>query len=360
MVASVIRIAFVLALMLATVSQVAAARPTLPTAFGHAYVYDDHRLCRDAATTAEPVPFTPQSVRCPGRLATSHVYDSLRRQVLRTFQKSSGKERDGETGLDYFGARYFSGAQGRFTSPDAPFADQFVEDPQSWNLYAYVRNNPVVLTDPDGRAVNFLAAAGAGIVGFGVDVGFQVFGEGKKLSEVNFRRSAGVGTAAAVTVASFGILAPAATSATLVTVAGETSLQVGSALALQTGPAVVSGVVGGAVGKVVETGNPSRALGDTPLEPVANGVGAVVGNVAQAAGNAVVGSTRASGALRELQRQSGRAQAPSLQRKLEGRISGRAADVARQQRVANTTAQASTEASAQIVRKRIEEDDQNR
>ena len=274
--------------------------------------------------------------------------------------RSTGKERDGETGLDYFGARYFSGAQGRFTSPDAPFADQFVEDPQSWNLYAYVRNNPVVLTDPDGRAVNFLAAAGAGIVGFGVDVGFQVFGEGKKLSEVNFRRSAGVGTAAAVTVASFGILAPAATSATLVTVAGETSLQVGSALALQTGPAVVSGVVGGAVGKVVETGNPSRALGDTPLEPVANGVGAVVGNVAQAAGNAVVGSTRASGALRELQRQSGRAQAPSLQRKLEGRISGRAADVARQQRVANTTAQASTEASAQIVRKRIEEDDQNR
>ena len=32
------------------------------------------------------------------------------------------KERDWETGLDYFGARYFSGAQGRFTSPDAPFA----------------------------------------------------------------------------------------------------------------------------------------------------------------------------------------------------------------------------------------------
>jgi RHS repeat-associated protein len=33
-------------------------------------------------------------------------------------QKFTGKERDGETGLDYFGARYFSGAQGRFTTPD--------------------------------------------------------------------------------------------------------------------------------------------------------------------------------------------------------------------------------------------------
>ena len=39
-------------------------------------------------------------------------------------QKFTGKERDNESGLDYFGARYFSGAGGRFTSADAPFADQ--------------------------------------------------------------------------------------------------------------------------------------------------------------------------------------------------------------------------------------------
>ena len=63
----------------------------------------------------------------------------------------SGKERDAETGLDYFGARYFSGAQGRFTSPDEPFADQSPADPQSWNMYAYVRNNPLKNTDPNGR-----------------------------------------------------------------------------------------------------------------------------------------------------------------------------------------------------------------
>ncbi|MFO0282117.1 MAG: RHS repeat-associated core domain-containing protein, partial [Acidobacteriota bacterium] len=64
----------------------------------------------------------------------------------------TGKERDGETGLDYFGARYFSGAQGRFTSPDAPFADQNRDDPQSWNLYGYVRNNPLAHVDPTGKA----------------------------------------------------------------------------------------------------------------------------------------------------------------------------------------------------------------
>ncbi len=54
----------------------------------------------------------------------------------------------------YFGARYYSAIQGRFISPDAPFADQHIENPQSWNLYSYVRNNPVVYTDPTGRGAN--------------------------------------------------------------------------------------------------------------------------------------------------------------------------------------------------------------
>ncbi|MBL8234642.1 MAG: RHS repeat-associated core domain-containing protein, partial [Bryobacterales bacterium] len=65
--------------------------------------------------------------------------------------KFTGKERDFETGLDYFGARYMWSAQGRFTSPDAPFADQFAENPQSWNLYSYTRNNPLRFIDDDGR-----------------------------------------------------------------------------------------------------------------------------------------------------------------------------------------------------------------
>jgi RHS repeat-associated protein len=37
-------------------------------------------------------------------------------QRLPFFRNSTGKERDAETGLDYFGARYYSGAQARFTS----------------------------------------------------------------------------------------------------------------------------------------------------------------------------------------------------------------------------------------------------
>ena len=69
---------------------------------------------------------------------------------------STGKERDTESGNDYFGARYYSSAMGRFMSPDwsakiepVPYAK--LGDPQSLNLYAYVRNNPLSLTDPNGH-----------------------------------------------------------------------------------------------------------------------------------------------------------------------------------------------------------------
>ena len=62
----------------------------------------------------------------------------------------TGKERDGETGLDYFEIRYYSGTQGRFTSPDNPgFGDP--SDPQSWNLFSYGLNNPLRFSDPSGH-----------------------------------------------------------------------------------------------------------------------------------------------------------------------------------------------------------------
>jgi len=64
--------------------------------------------------------------------------------------KFTEKERDGETGLDYFLARYYSSMSGRFTSPDPILSSGRVEIPQSWNRYAYVLNNPLVFVDPFG------------------------------------------------------------------------------------------------------------------------------------------------------------------------------------------------------------------
>src|SRR5262245_18667206 len=54
----------------------------------------------------------------------------------------SGKERDVETGLDYFGARYDAAAIGRFTTIDPVHTwRENLVDPQRWNRYAFVRNN---------------------------------------------------------------------------------------------------------------------------------------------------------------------------------------------------------------------------
>jgi len=67
----------------------------------------------------------------------------------------TGKERDAETGLDYFGARYFSGAQGRWTSPDRMNVteDRLLNPSNTLNKYVYGANNPLRFQDPDGRDV---------------------------------------------------------------------------------------------------------------------------------------------------------------------------------------------------------------
>lgn len=69
----------------------------------------------------------------------------------------TGKERDSESGNDYFGARYYASNMGRFMSPDwaakvSPVPYAKLDDPQSLNLYAYVRNNPLSRADLDGHS----------------------------------------------------------------------------------------------------------------------------------------------------------------------------------------------------------------
>ncbi len=83
------------------------------------------------------------------------MYDGTAQHASSTY-KFTGKERDSESGLDNFGARYNSSAMGRFMIPDwsarptpVPFAD--LANPQSLNLYSYVANNPLNRTDPLGH-----------------------------------------------------------------------------------------------------------------------------------------------------------------------------------------------------------------
>jgi RHS repeat-associated protein len=68
--------------------------------------------------------------------------------VVAQHYKFTGKERDTESGLDNFEARYDASSLGRFMTPD-PMGGH-LENPQSLNKYAYVLNNPTSLTDPTG------------------------------------------------------------------------------------------------------------------------------------------------------------------------------------------------------------------
>ena len=80
-------------------------------------------------------------------------------QLNRIWPRFTGKERDTESGLDYFGARYYASSMGRWMSPDydddndeiepVPYANP--ENPQTLNLYSYVVNNPLSKTDATGH-----------------------------------------------------------------------------------------------------------------------------------------------------------------------------------------------------------------
>ncbi len=121
------------------------------------YVATDHlgstRVVTDenAAVTARHdfLPFGEE-------LTTSNRTSALGYGVFdNVMHKFTGQMRDLEgPGLDYFHARYFHGAQGRFASPDPNGAmKQKLLDPQQWDMYAYVRNSPLRLVDPQGRYV---------------------------------------------------------------------------------------------------------------------------------------------------------------------------------------------------------------
>jgi len=105
----------------------------------------------------------------------------------------TGKERDRESDLHYFEARYYAGYLGRFLSVDPLYSENLMPNSmgkntfnglrssQKLNLYSYARNNPILYVDPNGK-VAWVGAAIGGAVGFGagftVDLGMQVWEKG--------------------------------------------------------------------------------------------------------------------------------------------------------------------------------------
>jgi RHS repeat-associated protein len=113
------------------------------------YYFHNHLMTTEVVTNAvgatppqQDVDYTPYGAIIDGTPSEHYLF--------------TGKERDSESGLDNFGARYFTSSLGRFMTPDwaarptaVPYA--VFGDPQSLNLYTYVRNDPVTRADADGH-----------------------------------------------------------------------------------------------------------------------------------------------------------------------------------------------------------------
>jgi len=216
------------------------------------------------------LPFGAELFADVGTRTTDQGYATHTQQDGQRKQFSS-KERDAETGLDYFLARHYSSTQGRFISPDEftggpdelyDFAEiasdnpnfyADLTDPQSLNKYQYCYNNPLNYVDADGHSGTVIGAIIGGVVG-----GTVAIVQGKSAREVIASAAGG-----AVTGALIGSIVDT----------GGATLIVGGALA---------GAAGGMTERLIAgKGNSVRAVA-TDMANGAGGVmlGAVAGKLA--------------------------------------------------------------------------------
>ncbi len=117
-----------------------------------AYLTNDHLGSPRINTDANGVvtarhdyhPFGEEIATSQRTSGLGYVEDTVRKQF-------TGYERDSEIELDFAQARYYNPAHGRFTTTDPLMASGRTENPQTWNRYNYVGNNPLVNIDPTGE-----------------------------------------------------------------------------------------------------------------------------------------------------------------------------------------------------------------
>jgi RHS repeat-associated protein len=181
----------------------------------------------------------------------------------------TGKERDTESGNDYFGARYYASSMGRWMSPDESLDGAIMELPQTWNKYSYEYNRPTYGTDPDGRCPPCVGALIGGVVQGGFDLGKQLYNNGGSFSKVSW------GEVGANTVGG-------AVAGTIAVMTGGTSL-VASALVGDVAAGVTGNVIGGAVTGALDPNTPSdevMSVGSVSSDALSGFVGGAGGHVA--------------------------------------------------------------------------------
>jgi len=196
--------------------------------------------------------------------------------VQRTPYLFTAKELDEETGLYYFGARYYDPRTSVWQSVDPMLAAYFdngapafgIRVPQNLALYSYSWNNPVIHRDPDGNAVNLIAgaigAAVGAIAGPVIYAGVSLY----KGEQITGRGLAGAAVGGLVT-------------------GGVAGLSMGASLIIEAGAAGAGAVYGGAANRAIVTGDVAQTFNAEAMQTdfalgvgtfgVVKGVGAGVG-----------------------------------------------------------------------------------
>ncbi len=186
----------------------------------------------------------------------------------------SGKEFDEETGLGYFGARYYDPRKARWVSAD-PFREQWGKEPVPplLSAYGYSYHSPLVLKDPDGRLPNVVVGAAAGAV-----IGGAVYSVTKAFTGGFTWRGFGAAVAG-------GTVSGAIAGATF-----------GTSLVAQAAVGSAAGMAGGITSRAIETGSAKEAF--NPRAVVTDGaLGGAFGAAGGAIRNAVAARTAASTTL---------------------------------------------------------------
>jgi RHS repeat-associated protein len=175
----------------------------------------------------------------------------------------TGKERDAESGNDYFGARYYASSMGRWMSPDPSMESEILEVPQTWNRYSYVYNRPLYGTDPDGRCPPCVGALIGGVVGGISEGGFSAVSQYLQKGSVDWGEVGANAAGGAVSGAITGGIAGATGGLSLL---GDAALGAGA------------NAVGGEVTRLIEGKDTSAS--DVVEDAVAGYAGGVGGHIA--------------------------------------------------------------------------------
>lgn len=186
----------------------------------------------------------------------------------------TGKERDAETDLDYFGARYYGSRIGRWLSADwsatpeaVPYAD--LADPPTLNLYGYVRSNPLSNRDADGHCPWCIGALIGAAVGAAIETGLELHRGG----DLSLQKIGAAALGGAIAGGTLGLASEAGV-----------------------GVAILAGTVGNTAGGVVErgvaTGDPVKALDGKKMavDAISGGVGGAAAKGGARLGQMLAGS----------------------------------------------------------------------